>query len=105
MINSPVTTISNPINAVDKAIVVADASAIPSPPNLLVIGGDTDDPETVKVTNVVGNTLTVDRAFQGVAQSWAAGTITSRNLTEYDYGTLKYNVEVLGAKRRYRYSS
>lgn len=99
LVNSPITEITSGINATDKTIVVRDASAIPEAPNLLVLGGDTDSPETIKLVSISGNALTVERAFQGTAQTWTPETTISRNFTEYDYGTLKYNIEALGAKK------
>lgn len=99
LINSPVTTITSAINATDTIINIGDINAMPDAPNLLILGGDTDSPETVKLISKNGTALTVERAFQGIAQSWDSGTKISRNFTEYDYSALKYNVEVLGARK------
>lgn len=99
LINSPVTTIVSAISPTDTIINISDVATIPNAPNLLVLGGDTDNPETIKLISVNGTELTVERAFQGVAQSWDPGTKISRNFTEYDYAALKYNIEVLGSKK------
>ena len=93
--NSPEATLTSDINASQTTITVSDANIIPEVPNILVIGGNTDNPETVKVTGKNGNTLTVERGFQGVPRSWEAGTIVARNFTEYDYNALKENIETL----------
>ena len=99
LVNSPITEITSGINTTDKTIVVRNVSAMPEFPNLLVLGGDTDNPETIKLVSVSGSTLTVERAFQGTAQVWPTETTISRNFTEYDYSALKYNIEVLGSKK------
>lgn len=93
--NSPEATLTSDINSLQTTITVSDANIIPEVPNILVIGGNTDNPETVKVTGKNGNTLTVERGFQGVPRSWNAGTIIARNFTEYDYNALKENIETL----------
>ncbi len=93
--NSPEATLTSDINASQTTITVSDTNIIPEVPNILVIGGNTDNPETVKVTGKNGNTLTVERGFQGVPKSWEAGTIVARNFTEYDYNALKENIETL----------
>lgn len=93
--NSPEATLTSDINSSQTTITVSDANIIPEVPNILAIGGNTDNPETVKVTGKNGNTLTVERGFQGVPRSWEAGTIVARNFTEYDYNALKENIETL----------
>lgn len=93
--NSPEATLTSDINSSQTTITVSDANIIPEVPNILVIGGNTDNPETVKVTGKNGNTLTVERGFQGVPRSWNAGTIVARNFTEYDYNALVENIKTL----------
>lgn len=93
--NSPEATLTSDINSTQTTITVSDANIIPEVPNILVIGGNTDNPETVKVTGKNGNTLTVERGFQGVPRSWNAGTIVARNFTEYDYNALVENIKTL----------
>lgn len=97
--NSPITTITNFINNADTEIVVANATAIPETPNLLVLGGDTDSPETVKLISKDGVNLTVERGFQGTAKNWDIGTKISRNFTEYDYNALVENVGELSTSK------
>lgn len=93
--NSPEATLTSDINSSQTTITVSDANIIPEVPNILVIGGNTDNPETVKVTGKDGNTLTVERGFQGAPRSWNAGTIVARNFTEYDYNALVENIKTL----------
>ncbi|NLB88516.1 MAG: hypothetical protein GX790_04725, partial [Syntrophomonadaceae bacterium] len=93
--NSPEATLTSDINSSQTTITVSDANIIPEVPNILVIGGNTDNPETVKVTGKNGNTLTVERGFEAEAQAWEAGTKVSRNFTAYDYNTLIENINDL----------
>ena len=92
-VNSPLTIVNVAINDTTTTIEVLDDTKIPSAPNLLVIGGDTENPETVKLTNKSGTTLTVERAFQGAAQSWDYGSKIGRLYTEYDFSAFKENIE------------
>ena len=95
MVNSPETTITNDINAEDTIIYVLDETKVPEElPNLMTLGTGTSA-ETVKVLEVNGNALTVERGFQGVARSWNAGTVIARNFTEYDYNALMENIKTL----------
>jgi len=98
MVNSPETTITNNINESDTIIYVLDPARVPEPPNLMTLGTGTNA-ETVKVTAVNDNALTVERGFQGIAKSWPAGTVIARNFTEYDYNALKENIEDLEATK------
>jgi len=95
MVNSPETTITNDINAEDTIIYVLDETNVPEElPNLMTLGTGTSA-ETVKVLEVNGNALTVERGFQGVPRKWNAGSVIARNFTEYDYNALKENIETL----------
>lgn len=98
MINSPETTITNNINESDTIIYVLDPARVPEPPNLMTLGTGTNA-ETVRVIEINGNAITVERGFQGVAKSWPAGTVIARNFTEYDYNALKENIEDLEATK------
>ena len=94
LVNSPETTTTTSISAVDTQIGILDISRIPRDlPNLLVLGSGTNA-ETVKVTAIDDGTsvITVVRAFQGIAKDWLAGTVIARNFTAYDYDTLRTNV-------------
>src|SRR5690554_3851253 len=98
MVNSPETTTTNNINESDTIIYVLDPARVPTPPNLMTLGTGTNA-ETVKVTEINDNALTVERGFQGIAKSWPTGTVIARNFTEYDYGALKENIEDLEASK------
>ncbi len=98
MVNSPETTITNGISESDTIIYVLDPARVPTPPNLMTLGTGTNA-ETVKVTEINDNALTVERGFQGIAKSWPTGTVIARNFTEYDYGALKENIEDLEASK------
>ena len=61
-VNSPYTTTLGEISASDTAVVVADASVLPTTlPYLLTFGYDKSASETVLVTAVSGNTLTISQ--------------------------------------------
>ncbi len=95
LVNSPETTITNNIGTNDTIIYVLDPARVPSDlPNLMVLGTGTNA-ETIKVTAIEGNALTVERGFQGIAKDWLAGTIIARNFTEYDYAALVDNINEL----------
>jgi len=95
LVNSPETTITNNIGTNDTIIYVLDPARVPSDlPNLMVLGTGTNA-ETIKVTAIEDNALTVERGFQGIAKDWLAGTIITRNFTEYDYAALVDNINEL----------
>mgnify|MGYP001487881949 CR=1 FL=1 len=98
LVNSPETTLTNGISETDTLIYVLDPARVPEPPNLMTLGTGTNA-ETVLVTAINDNALTVQRGFQGIAKAWPAGTVIARNFTEYDYGALKDNIEDLDASK------
>ena len=95
MINSPETTITNSLGPADTTIYVLDPSRVPTPPNLMTLGTGTNA-ETVLVTGLSDNALTVVRGYQGIAKDWLPGTIIARNFTEYDHAAFKANITDLG---------
>jgi hypothetical protein len=99
MVNSEPTTLTGALSATDTTLHVALASAIPDAPNLLVIGADTANPETVKLTSKTGTVLTVIRGFQATARAWGAGSLIARNFTAYDHDTFIENVTKNNAHR------
>ena len=95
-VNSPETFITSDISASDKTITVQNANDFPIElPYLLVIGGALSNAETVLVTDVVGNTLTIKRGYQGVAQEWPQGSTIACNFTEAHYSALVDNINLL----------
>lgn len=93
-VNSKSTNIVGAIDETDTTIEVEDASILPEAPNLLVLGTD-ENAETVLMTAKNGNILTVERAVQGTAINWPAGTNIARNFTAKDWNDIKENVEGL----------
>lgn len=93
-VNSISTGLSGAITSGDTTITVFNAAVLPAPPNLLVIGDDSTA-ETVLLTAVNGNTLTVQRAVQGTARSWSAGTVIARNWTAADHQALIDNINAI----------
>lgn len=99
LVNSPETTITNNISTTDTIIYVLDPARVPSDlPNLMTLGTGTNA-ETVLVTAINDNALTVTRGFQGIAKDWLAGTIIARNFTAYDHDTFKNNIKDLNTNK------
>lgn len=91
-VNSQSTVTMGALDISTTQVTVLDASVLPDAQNLLVLGTD-QTAETVLMTAKEGNVLTIERAFQGTAKSWPAGTEIARNMTAYDLDTLKENME------------
>ena len=92
--NSPQTTISANITNSATTISVVDGSVLPSAPNLLTLGFNTNAPETVLMTSKSGNTLTVTRNIEGINKAWNTGTSIARVFTAKDYNDMKTVVEL-----------
>jgi len=93
-VNSKATVTMGVLDISTTTVEVLDGTVLPEAPNLLVLGTD-NTAETVRMTAKDGNTLTIERAFQGIAKSWPAGTQIARNLTAYDIDTLRENMETV----------
>ena len=93
--NSPTTSTVGNMTSSATSVTVLDASVLPSPPMLLVLGGDTENAETVLCTAKSSNTLTLTRAVEGTARAWTAGTAVARLFTALDLKTLQDNVTAL----------
>jgi len=93
-VNSKATVTMGVLDISTTTVEVLDGTVLPDAPNLLVLGTD-NTAETVRMTAKDGNTLTLERAFQGIAKSWPAGTQIARNLTAYDIDTLRENMETV----------
>lgn len=98
--NSPKTTLTNGVTAVDSSIPVADISAFPDAPNLATIGTGTDA-EVIRYNGITGNTLTgIERGFGGTtANAWETGASICRAYTAYDHAAFKANIEDLDTKK------
>ena len=68
-VNSLSTVVLSQIDDVVTTITISDVGVIPAAPNLLTIGFDTENPETVLLTAINGSDLTVQRGYEGTAQS------------------------------------
>ena len=97
--NSPATTTVGALSTGTVQFDVLDADILPDAPMLLVLGGDTQNAETVLMTAKSGNTLTVTRAVQGAARSWAAGTQVARLFTAKDHEALIANIQTLNTDK------
>lgn len=97
--NSPATTTVGALSTGTVQFDVLDADILPAAPMLLVLGGDTQNAETVLMTAKSGNTLTVTRAVQGTARSWAAGTQVARLFTAKDHEALIANIQALNTDK------
>ena len=93
VVNSPSTEVLFHVDDSTSEIVVRDVGVIPSPPNLLTIGYDTPNPETVRLISISDNVLIVERGFEGNQSSWDVNTKVARVFTAYDFFAFKYNIE------------
>lgn len=92
--NSPSTTTTGGISATSNSVTVQNASVLPAAPMLLVLG-ESELAETVLVTAISGNTLTIQRAVEGKARYWAAGTAVARLFTAKDLKDVQDNIRAL----------
>lgn len=93
--NSPATTLSGALSSSATTVNVSDASGLPSPPFPLTIGTDSSQSETVLVTAINGNALTVTRGWDGSASSWAVSTPCARVFTARDLNDVQNNITAL----------
>lgn len=96
-VNSKATVTMGVLDQATTIVEVLDATVLPEAPNLLVLGTD-QTAETVLMTARENNTLTIQRAVQGIAKSWPAGTQIARNFTGKDWDDMRSNVEAIVAK-------
>ena len=91
-VNSPATTLSANISSSATSISVLSGATLPAAPNLLVIGGDTENAETVRMTAKSGNTITVVRGVEGTARAWNTGALIARLFTAKDLADVQTNI-------------
>lgn len=96
-VNSPATSLSSDISSSATSITVANGSVLPAAPMLIVLGGDTENAETVLMTAKSTNTLTVTRGVEGTARAWTSGTTVARLFTAKDLSALQSNVTALNS--------
>ena len=104
-LNSPETNIIGSITDTDTQFSVVDISAVTPDENifpiLLMIGGNRADCETVLLTGISGNTLTVERGYRSVARAWEAdndsgsGEIIAANFGAQHHNDFVDNIEYL----------
>lgn len=85
--DSPSTALSAGIDATMTTLTVVNLGAVPEPPCLLTLGVDQETTETVLVTAIDGESLTVQRGIDGAAQAWPIGTKCARVFTAYDWNS------------------
>lgn len=94
--NSPSTALSGALSATATTVNVVDASVLPSTvPFPLTIGIDSSQSETVLVTAINGNALTVVRGWDGTSSGWTVDTPVARVFTARDLNELQANVTAL----------
>ena len=99
-INSPSTTLSGALSSTGTTVNVTDASVLPTTvPFPLTIGIDSAQSETVLVTAINGNALTVTRGWDGTASGWAVDTPCARVFTARDLNDLQNNVNALNSDK------
>ena len=105
MVNSPEATLSASVTDTDLVIPITACEVFPATGNGLASIGPNDDAETIKYAYKTalsgpGNLIVLQRAFNtsgtyGVAKAWPAGTVISRQYTEYDMRAVTTNIETL----------
>ena len=94
-LNSPETNITGSISATDTQFSVVDISTVTPDdgifPILLMIGGNRSDCETVELTAIIGNTLTVKRGYKSVARAWEADENGRGELIAANFGAQHHN--------------
>ena len=96
-VNSPTTSTAGSLTSSSTSVTVLDASRLPAAPMLLVLGGDTENAETVLMTAKNSNTLTLTRAVEGSARAWPAGTLVARLFTAADLKAVQDNIAALNS--------
>ena len=101
MAGSPKTVLAAQISSSATQMTVADASALPSAPNIAVLGSAADHIEIVSYAGKTGNTLTglVRGLGDTIASVWDVDTIVARNFTSFDHDRFKLNIETLESEK------
>ncbi len=99
-VNSPVTTLTSSLTDVVAGTVetvdVVDGTYFPTPPCLATIGNG-PLAETILYTDVSGNTITIERGFEGETGAWSIGTPIGRFFTAYDHEAFRNNIDEITA--------
>lgn len=98
--NSPMTTTTGAMTTGSLTVDVLDASILPNAPMLLVLGGESEDAETILVSSITSNTLTISqRAVEGNAKAWPEGTTVARLFTAKDLADVQTNISILDSDK------
>ena len=101
--NSPSTTISGALDSGSTSITVTDSSVFSdglTVPFLATLGYDTLYSQTVLITNISENVLTVTRGVDGVAAAWESGTAIARMFTAKDLNDVQSNIGTLNTGKQ-----
>jgi len=94
--NTPETTLAGALTTSGTSVTVLDGSVLPDAPNLLTIGADSSTAETVLMTAKSGNTLTIERGYDGTSpRAWTKGDIIGRYFTAADQTALQDNITAI----------
>lgn len=93
---SPKTTLASDLSASATSMTLADASVLPTAPNLAVLGDDANA-EVVSYTTITGNVVSgLIRGLGGTTASvWPAETDVARNYTSFDHDRFISNIQEL----------
>ena len=96
MPGSPKTELAADLSASATSMTLADATVLPTAPNLAVIGDDSSA-EVVSYTSITGNVVGgLIRGLGGTTASvWSTGTSVARNYTSFDHDRFIENIEDL----------
>src|SRR5690625_1280725 len=94
--NNARTRLSDAVESDDTTINVNDATVFPSTPFLITVNNRHDNMEIMKVTDVDGSTLTVERGKEGTsATSHDSNSIVENNFTAGTYQALVAEIQAL----------
>lgn len=93
---SPKTTLASDLSASATSMTLADASVLPTAPNIAVLGDDANA-EVVSYTTITGNVVSgLIRGLGGTTASvWPAETDVARNYTSFDHDRFISNIQDL----------
>ena len=97
---SPKTTLAAELSAVATSMTLDDATVLPDPPNLAVIGDDYTA-EIVSYTTITGNVVSglIRGLGDTTASVWSDGTNVARNYTSFDHDRFIDNIQDLSTNK------
>lgn len=94
--NTPENSTVDAITDSDVRITVLHGELLPDAPNLLVLGADTPNAETVLMESKAGGVATVRRGYDNtIARPWPPGTLIGRFFCAADQDALQRNVRAV----------